>query len=645
MPFIWNTNPNLPPVVPAPVIGPTEVSSEVAVVANTVNVSGLVIGTLSYNTSSVGYDVIYEIPSLNVRTLRAQTLTTAQATINTASINTATINTATINTANISTATISNGIMGVHPVQNLQIATKEYVDTLVANSVPLGGNLQLLIVAAGDLLVGVSDNTAERLPVGTNNRAVLAVGGSGNTGLRWTTRTPGSTQTTRGLFIGTNYDEFLRNNQVQLVSVDEIVMDDGTRVSSGWAGLTASITSNVATLGVGYLDTGTVSANTCYEVWAIRSSSNGAQGLILHKALDRRVEQSFDTTMTAATVRKIRFEHGATQISCVNVAQSFVAAKSGPLTSIDFKVARTGSPVGNCWITLEDDVGGNASGIPLATSRYMNVARILPGVTTNRSRLRFVFDTTANVVSGNSYWAVVQADYITARAGVNENYIELSGSAAVGPSAYANGLAKNFLSNTNTWVVANSVSFNPTGPQDLYFRTFVEANNTDLVMPTGYDQKCLLSYTFTDYATRLREYRQRGRKMSMTFNNPWAFVYAEGTGFAIPGSGSDNPESVFTSVNIEAVSMNGYVPPVPCLATFHVVGGAATPYMFGQLSSMDMGGTAVGPIMFESVGALTANGAGSGGGIQTHGPVLVEQLACLMRIISLSQVYITNVEF
>lgn len=644
MAFIWNNNPNYPPVTPPEVLGPNEVSTEVHVVANTVNVHGLVAGTLSYNTANRGYDVIYELPALNVRVLHAQTLTALSATINTAFINTATINTATINTANISSATIANGTMGVHPVQNLQIATKEYVVTLVANSVPQGGNLQLLIVAAGDLIVGISDNTAERLAVGTNNGAVLISGGSGNTGLRWSTKAPGSTQTTRGLFIGTNQDEYLRNNQVQLVSVDEIVMDDGTRVSTGWEGLTASIVSNVAISGIGYLDTGVVSDNTCYEVWAIRSSGNGAQGLILHKALDRRVDAAIDTTAAVATVRKIRFEHGLGLLSCVNVAQSFIATKSGPLTSIDLKVARTGTPVGNCWITLENDAGGNASGIPLATSRYMNVSRILSSVTTNRSRLRFVFDTTANVASGNTYWAVVQADYTTAHFGVNENYIELSGTAS-GISAYANGLAKNFLSNTNTWVVANSASFNPAGPADLYFRTFVEANNTDVLMPTGYDQKCLLSYTFTDYLSKLREYHQRNRKMSMAYFYPWAFVYAGGTGVPTPGSGSDNPEAVFTSVNIEAVSMNGYVPPVPCLVWFYVYGGAATPYFFGHLDSTDLGGSTVTPTMIESVGAILANGAGSGSGIQTHGPILVEQDAALMRILSLSQVYVASLEF
>jgi hypothetical protein len=648
MAFIWNSDPNPPIVAPAPVIGPEKISYDQRAVANTVNVSGLVLGTLSYNTANEGFDVIYELPSLNVRNLRAQTLTAVRATINTAFINTATINIATINTANIGTATISNGMMGVHPVQNLQIATKEYVDTLVANSIPLGGNLQLLIIAAGDLLVGVSDNTAERLAVGSNDGSVLIVGGSGNTGLRWTTRAPGATQTHRGLFIGTNYDEFLRNTEIQLVSVDEIVMNTGARFSTGWAGLTASITSNVATSGLGYLDTGVVTDNTCYEIWAVRNSSNGSQGLILHKALDRRVDATIDTTALAGTPRKIRFEHGLGFISCINVAQSFLATKSGPLTGVDLSVSRTGSPVGNCWITLEDNTAsGNASGTPLATSRYMNVARLSPDISSPFPRIRFVFDATANVVSGNSYWLVVQGDYPTAHLGVNENYIQVYGTAS-GISAYPNGLAKNFTSNTNTWVVANT-QFNPTGPADLYFRTFVEANNTEVLMPAGYDQKCLLSYTFTDNFMKLKEYRQRDHKMTMTYYNRWVFVYNSGTGVTFPGSGSDNPSSTLIDTRLQVLNLSGYVPPVPCLVTIYNYAAAdASIIAVGPLSSTDMAPLTAGALTLveTSVGTLTSNVTGSGDGPTSTGPVLVEQQAFLCRYQSSSgQFYIAAMEY
>jgi hypothetical protein len=617
--FIWNSNPNPPPVVPAPVIGPDEVSFDVHVVANTVNVHGLVIGTLSYNTANEGYDVIYELPSLNVRNLHAQTLTAIRATINSAFINTATINNATINTANISSATIANGIMGVHPVQNLQIATKEYVDTLIANSVPQGGNLQLLIIAAGDLLVGIADNTAERLPIGTLDRSVLIAGSDSNTGVRWSTGTRGSISTHRGLYIGTSFDSQLRNTHVELVTVDEVVMDDGTRISSGWNGLTAAITSNVATSGVGYIDTGVVKAQTCYEIWGVRNSSNGAQGLVLHRAIERFVDVSYRPTIVAA-FRKINYALGVGLTTCINAAQSFVSTNTGPFTSIELTMFRVGSPVGNCWVTLEANTGGNASGVPLSTSRYMDAGRMPTDAT--GGRIRFVFDTTANVVSGNSYWGVFHVDYPQAFVG-NENHLSLCG---VATEAFANGTGKQFSANTNTWQSANASA---PAIADFYIRTFVESFNTDLLMPTGYDQKCLLSYMSTSgnaggFGVVVSEYHQRGTKIETNFHYNWDINYNSAFG------GGANPTDVQTGL-LEVLDMRNYVPPVPCLVTFAVscYSGVHTFTCVGALSSTDMGGTGGTPIVIESSGQICANIPASSQ--MLFGPVLVEHQSVVLR--------------
>ena len=70
MPFIWNNNPNIPAAnLPLPT-GPTEISTEQRLVANTVNAGG----ALLYNTAAVGFDVVYELDSLNVDHLTANTL-------------------------------------------------------------------------------------------------------------------------------------------------------------------------------------------------------------------------------------------------------------------------------------------------------------------------------------------------------------------------------------------------------------------------------------------------------------------------------------------------------------------------------------------------------------------------------------------
>lgn len=559
MAFIWNPNPTAPQrEFPVPVAN-GKISYEQGEVANNVLIDPFYgAGQLSWNSTFQDYDIIYQLPAFNVHTLIGQNLTATNVIVSgIVTINTANISTATINTANISNATFSNGFMGVDPTSNLQIATKFYVDSLAANSTPLGGNLQLLIQAAGDLLVGVSDNTAERLPVGTTEGGALTVGGAGNTELFWSTGARGSLSTHRGLYIGTSLSHVLSNSTVTLVSVDEIVMNDGVRTTTGWAGKTANILSNVATTGVvGYLDTGVVRAQTCYEIWGVRDSISGNTGLVLHRAIECFEDVNIRPVTEITNSRKLNYALGSGLLTTINVGQSFIATNTGPFDSIEFQMFKTGNPVGNCWITIEDNIAGNASGIPLATSRKINAARI-PTNTSPASRIRFVFDTRANVIYGNTYWGVCHADYPQGSP-ANENHLSLMGVSSTF-DRYANGTAKQFSANTNTWVSANNSS--PT-VSDFYMRTFVESFNTDLLMPAGYDQKCLLSYAMTSGESVLCDYHQRGRKMSMNFHIYWNVNYNGVFGGGTPVK--------FSTGGQECLDLRHYVPPVPCLVMFTV---------------------------------------------------------------------------
>jgi len=545
MAFIWDTNPNRitpPPILPVPV-GDGEMSYEAKEVANSVNVDPIYgVGTLLWNIatpdadgdSDGDFDIIYQLPSLNVKDIHVTHLEADNVTVYfNATINTANIGTVTINTANIVNATIANGLMGMNPTANLQIATKEYVDALAANSVPLGGNLQLLIQSAGDLLVGVSDNTAERLPIGTTDGMVLVAGGSGNTGVYWKERRIGGSGvgngSFRGLSMGTSTRSFLeQNSTVEIISVDAITMDDRSIISTGWAGLTANIRSNIATSGVGFLDTGVVQDNTIYEVWAIRSSSNGAQGLLLHQAKDRKPDVNNHVLGGIyTTTRSVRYVSGFNSMNCINISQSFTPTKNGPLVGVEMMVTKTGTINGNCWITLEaNNAQGNASGIPLATSRYKN-ANNLSNISMVASRTRFIFDTTANVVAGTPYHVVYHGDYPIAGSQTNEQgYTKVSGwtSGTASP-----GQGKNFNANTGGWAIANSAQVGdiPLGPCDFWLRTYVETNNTPIIMPTGYDQKCLLSYISTTLNragvsnTNIRRYTQFQRTMTMSWHEDW----------------------------------------------------------------------------------------------------------------------------
>jgi hypothetical protein len=390
--------------------------------------------------------------------------------------------------------------------------------------------------------------------------------------------------------------------------------------------------------GAGGIDVGTVQPNTCYEVYAIRGSTSGNQALMLHRALDRRVDVHHPATMVS--FRDVQTLESATLANVVNVAQSFQANKTGPFTGIDFSIQRVGNPVGNVWVTLETDNGaGNTTGNILATSRVFDTIR---GDAAVAARMRFPFDVTANVTAGNTYWAVIHADYPVAILSppTNPDYLKVGGDNAL---AYANGAAKFFNAKTNGWALANSsqTADLPSGPSNFYFRTFIEANSTSVVMPTGYDQKCLVSYCSTTTVTTLRFYDQRERTMSMPFHYTWGLA-GQSLGSVSSGYGANNSLILGTT---EVINCGEFVPPVPIvLVTLYLNSGLSgtTIQSFGQLECTDLPTQQA----LEAVSALSCNGESSAT-ITTVGPIPVEHGAFMMNLggATLGMVYLSSVEF
>ena len=620
MAFVWTNNPNLPIIAPPVVIGPIEVSTEVNVVANTVNVSPLLC-TVSYNTHNIGYDVICVLPSLNVKDLHVTHLEADNVTVFfKATINTANIGASTINTANIVNATIANGRMGVNPTANLQIATKGYVDSLIANSSPTGGNLQLLIIASGDLLVGVSDNTAERLPIGSEKQVLMAGSTSGNTGIHWVGPI-GSSSSHRGLTLGTHWSGNLMNTTIVLATVDEIVMDDGERVATGWNGLTAKITSNVSISGVGYLDTGVVQPNSAYELYAIRNSSNGAQGLLLHRTKDTQVDTHY-SPVSSTTQRFLRANNPGGS-NCTSIAARFSAHSNGPIVGVDLQLSRTGSPVGNVWVTIQTNAANNnVSGTILCTSRKFSAGWI-GAANGDLPRIRFPFDVSSNVVNGTVYWAVLEGDYAISTY-PRQDYVSAIGDTAASGSPYVDGPSKFFNVTTNGWALANSTQVSDaqqalTGPSNLYLRTFVEANDSAVVMPSGYDQRALISYCSTTKLSFLREYHQRGYKMSMAQHYTWCY---DNNGGQIAASGND----LSTANNSKTIAfpdvrhMGVFVPPVPCFVWLYRYSGLSTSAMLavGSLTATNL------PVQIFSEQHNTLSLTNAATGFPVYGPFMVE---------------------
>lgn len=518
MPFIWSSSPN-PPAreLPSPV-PPGEITYEQKEVANLVNAGG----SLSYNTPNVGFDIIYQLPSLNANVL---TITNAQfdsLTIDTATISRAIINVASIQTANLTNANILYGFVGADPTSNLGIASKHYVDAAMAN-VPAGGSdLQNIIDAKGDLLVGIGPNTATRLPVGTDGQILIA-DSSQTTGLRWIDII--GQEQFFGVCVGTHYEKASNDHVVILRTAREIVLNDGTRTSD-WVNKTADIELS----GAGGLDTGVEQTSHWYEVYAIRNSANGATTLLLHLAPQTTRDQSFLTTSDLA--RTLR---GATAPNS-KLAQSFIPALAGPLTSVELEVSKTGSPTGLIWVTLEADSGGFPSGTPLATSRVMDVSR-LP---TDKARIRFLFDTNTSVSLSTTYHIVYQGDYTLS----DTNYTSLWGVTAGG---YSNGVGTEFHVNTTDWHNSADVG----GPGDYWFKTFVQGTPaTAVTMPSGYDQRCFISYVYNGADGKFKQYQQINRTMVMGTSPAWK-CFTSNTGL------------------IESVDLNAYVPPVPCAAQFY----------------------------------------------------------------------------
>lgn len=596
MPFIWNTTPNLPTPVPPFVIGSDELTYKAHAVANTVNAGG----ELSYNTPNVGFDVVYELESLNVRNLQVTTLNAGSLTINTATISTASINRASINIANMNTVFIQYGFMGNNPGSNLEIATKGYADGQAAN-VPSGGSdLELLIDAKGDLLVGIAANTLTRLPKGTDGQ-ILTVDGSTNTGLIW--KTISGSGTFHNLWIQTHYNLSLKDHQLLLRNADEVIMNDGIRVS-GWSNMVVDIELS----GAGGLDTGVEGPSHWYEVYAVANSAGEQISMVLHRAPEILLDQSLTTTTdTGITLRR------TTGGTATKIAQGFVPAIAGPLTSVEMELSRTGSPTGLIWVTVEADSSGFPSGTPLATSRVMDVAR-LP---TDKARIRFLFDTNTSVSIGTTYHIVCQSDYTVS----DTNYATAWGIAAGG---YGSGSASEFRV---AWFASTTFS----GPADLWFKTFVQGTLvTEVVMPAGYDQRTLISYVYNNSAGHFKRYTQKDRNIVMGIWEDWR---------------------AFTAITglIEAVDLGTYIPPVICTVQFALWtahGSPRQPSPIGGVASTDMPAT-----IGTASGSIAANVRDSaqtspGVSVDLYGKIVVESQVILARMQNVdSRLYSTAVSF
>ena len=558
MPFNWNPTPNPPtPIVPIPV-PPGEVTYEVKLVANTVDYGG----TVRYNTANHSYDVVYEFPTLNVTNGVFENGFFESANIGNAHINVATINHASINTANITNATITFGYVTGSPNANMGIASKFYVDNAIAAISGGTGpdSTANLFITKGDLLVGFAPNTAHKLGVGSDGE-VLTVFGSDALKAKWGTFT--TAQAVSGLNIGTHYHPTLKLSQVLLSHADGFIMNDGEYVG-GWDNLVASMTVS----GAGGLDVNSVEAPSAwYQVYGIRKSSTGQKNLLLHRMIERTLDQQWLATLTLAGALR----NDATALTtldqryCTKISQSFVPGRSGLLKAAELQFAKSGTPRGNLWITIQNDNGlGNADGTVLATSQMYNPEFFLTSTLVGH----FIFNTAVNVNAGSRYHIVAEGDWPMDDPATGNSVFFYGNTAPLGPgqqSWMANvgytsgnltlgsgyGDARCFNVVTGTWkLLANTISFS--GPQDLWFKTFIETSDTALALPTGYDQYILLSYVRNNASSNFKEYHQLNQTMVMGFESDWLAWDSGAANALVPVDLSDSVPPVACAVDFTA---------------------------------------------------------------------------------------------
>ncbi len=537
------------------------------------NITGATVGTLNVSIANV--------TSLNVGSLNLSLSNTTTVNVgselntpfaNAVLANIITLNTSTANISNLtvvqinaSIANLTTGTMAANPTTNLAIATKNYVDT------GAGANLvnKITYVAKGDLVPGTGANTFGVLSTGSNGQS-LVVDTDQTTGLRWANRSNGSF---RGYVMRTSSDRQSNGNVIVISNLEEVVFDDG-EVAGGW---TLPATIDIRTSGVNGIDGGTANANTVYEVYAIRQRSSGTKNFILHRALNRQPDQNTFGRFSASPAFgdwPVSSSLGANNTAnlYIKIAQSFTPNVTGPLASIDIKIARTSTPTGNIWVTIEANSAGQPSGTTLATSRRMDAARVPSGtMPTAGANARFIFDNTTSLTAGTSYFWIFNSDYTgSATAFMNVAYsansITSTGVANVGLNT---GLP--FGNTGASWVNIQGTT-QPgaaVGLGHFIFRTQMEANNISVTMPTGYDEKCLLGYVFTDNAARLKESTQINRTILNPVYSPWGYHHGSGQA-AVP----------------EILELIGFVPPVPCWVIG--VDSTVSAYGLGRVHALDV---------------------------------------------------------
>jgi hypothetical protein len=330
---------------------------------------------------------------------------------------------------------------------------------------------------------------------------------------------PALRQAFRGLTVSTHPDKDKAAAQVMLVHADEIIFDDGQRVTTGLDRLVA----NIASSGAGGLDTGSEVASTWYEIHAIVKAAGADPTLILHRCHDWFLDEDHSTG--ADTNVPLR---GATAQTALG--QEFFVDTSGLCPFIDINLLRTGSPTGEMWLEIHSNSGGLPSGTVLATSDKMDVSQM----SATSGLVRFVFRNPANLTASTVYHVVLQANYTVSGA----NNVGWQSDAS--SPAYTRGEREDF--DGSTWSNVTT--------QDFMFKIYIERNKAAVTMPSSYVGKALVGYVFNNSGSNFAPFLGNDRH-----HQPQR---------------SDSQSTTASSGRTELKEFSALIPPMPVLMTFLV---------------------------------------------------------------------------
>jgi hypothetical protein len=246
--------------------------------------------------------------------------------------------------------------------------------------------------------------------------------------------------------------------------------------------------------GAGAIDTGTVTANTEYDLYVI-GQTGGTVSAVFSRGKQWTIDQSYADSNRDAAIA-LRDAAARTQ-----VAQGFQLAANGLVHSIDVSLLKVGAPTGRIWAEIQTNNAGVPSNTMVAGGRGM-LLPITHMDATSRVRMRLVFPERPSLVTGTQYHLVLKGDFSIGAAHVTV------GVDATAPT-YANGGFATF----------DGAAWAADATRDMALFIVNTLTGTESVtMPGGYTFLGRVSWNKADGSSALQPMWQTGHRWTLAQN-------------------------------------------------------------------------------------------------------------------------------